>query len=255
MKKNIINTFPFGIKDESIIFHNFTDLEKFEEDDKAAKISENWSKTQYKGYPRFKKIKLPKPHSIKIAFDQILKDRTSVRKFSTTSISLGDLSTFLYYSSGIKDIKKDTENRFYPSAGSKYPLEIYLLILNCKGLEKGIYHYHLKSHSLEFLWKFNKDDIRKNFAHEWVIDSPFVVIISGVFYRNMIKYGNRGYRHILIEAGAMTQNFYLVATGLKMGCCSMGGFIDKGICRLLDIDISDEYAITCIAAGYKQERG
>jgi len=41
----------------------------------------------------------------------------------------------------------------YPSAGARYPLEIYVVILNSKEIPEGIYHYNVKWNTLELLEK------------------------------------------------------------------------------------------------------
>jgi len=43
-----------------------------------------------------------------------------------------------------------------------------------------------------------------------------------VFNRTMEKYGERGYRLILLDAGHMSQNLYIVSTYLGLGIVGLG---------------------------------
>ena len=64
-----------------------------------------------------------------------------------------------------------------------------------------------------------------------------------------MKYRDRGYRHTLTELGALTQNIYLLSAVLKLGCASIGGFIDDKLNSLLDLDGEDESVLGVIAVG------
>ncbi|MDF5808502.1 hypothetical protein P4123_14470 [Pseudomonas aeruginosa] len=39
-----------------------------------------------------------------------------------------------------------------PSGGSLHPVEVYPIVLNVDGIERGIYHYSVRRHGLERLW-------------------------------------------------------------------------------------------------------
>jgi len=57
----------------------------------------------------------------------------------------------------VKDVGSnwDETKRFYPSAGARYPLEIYPIIFSSSDLEQGIYHYNSRDHSLELILEGN----------------------------------------------------------------------------------------------------
>lgn len=48
----------------------------------------------------------------------------------------------------------------------------------------------------------------------------------------------------------MGQNFYLVSTALGLGCCAIGGYIDKRINKLLDVDGIEESTVALYAIGH-----
>ena len=41
---------------------------------------------------------------------------------------------------------------------------------------------------------------------ETVRDASLVIFITGLFERSIVKYGERGYRFVLLEAGHVAQN-------------------------------------------------
>lgn len=209
-------------------------------------------KVDFKEYPQLPQIHLPTP-SLESHFSlaEALVTRRSSRNFSKIPMTMQEISNLLFFSAGIKEVNPAwTANRTYPSAGSRYPLETYLVILNASGIKPGIYHYFLKTHSLEILWtKPFKNVLYNNLGEKWARNAGMLLIISAVFYRTEIKYGVRGLRYILTESGHLSQNFYLVSSSLGLGCCSIGGYVDDGINRLLDLDGLEESVVGILAMG------
>lgn len=214
---------------------------------------ESWVKIHFKTYPRLNKIKLKKPKKTKIA--NILQKRRSIRNYTGEPINLKDLSQILFTAGGISFFTKnenyDSSKRNYPSAGARYPLEIYPLILNCEGIKQGLYHYNIKDNVLEILLE---KDLRKWLIKAlgkemWTIKSSVIFIITTMLDRTKIKYGDRGYRYSLLEAGHLAQNICLLSTELKLGSCAIGGFIDSKFDSLLDISFQKEFTLYLITVG------
>lgn len=241
----------FGISDK---FHEKVKIFGFHEEAKKRKPSV-WVKIFYKTYPRLDKVILPKPEQLvkNVNLFQLLLKRRSRRDFSKDFITLEQLSTILYYSAGVTQINDNNWEialRSYPSAGARFPLEVYVAVNNVDGVKHGIYHYNLKDHSLELLCSGNYKKIFKDLTNQKMCYSASVnIIVSAVFDRTRIKYGERGYRFPFIEAGHMAQNFYLVSEAMSLGCCTVGGFIDDNINNLLDFADSCEKTIYMISLG------
>ena len=90
----------------------------------------------------------------------------------------------------------------------------------------------------------------KNTGQErWIADTAVVFIITGVLDRVRVKYGERGYRLILIEVGHLSQNMLLLATSLGLGSCPVAGFIDNEANKLLDINLQKEVVLYMVAVG------
>ena len=67
-------------------------------------------------------------------------------------------------------------------------------------------------------------------------DSSAIVFITALFERTTFKYGSRGYRFALLEAGHVAQNLDLAAAGLGLATLNVGGFVDRQIDDLLGLD-------------------
>lgn len=233
-------------------FHSFTKNKKLNITI-TKDIPQSWIQIHFKTYPRLNRI----PLSSKIGQDKIIANiinsRRSIRKFSGKPITYDDLSYLLYASCGLRNLSKslNESKRPYPSAGARYPLEIYPLILNCKGIKNGLYHYSVKENSLEVLLEEDLQKwLNKAFGkEEWLKNIAALFLITGVLGRTHIKYGDRGYRYILIEAGHLAQNLCLLATELGLGSCPIGGFIDNKINELLDIEHQKELSLYVLAVG------
>lgn len=244
-------------KDDKLsdIFHENTKL--FFPDVSSIKLDyypEIWKKIHFKVYPRFERFFLPiKFKEDSKSLESIIKSRSSERDFQGKFLKLENLSRLLLYSAGIvkKSLEWDETRRAYPSAGARYPLEVYVVVFKVKSLTPGIYHYNVKEHSLELIRRgsFKKEMVKYTNYQEWIKNSSIVILISAVFKRTKIKYKNRGYRYVFLEAGHMGQNFYLVANSIGLRCCSIGGFLDDEINRLIDLDGIKESVIYILAIG------
>lgn len=236
-------------------FHNTTKIRDFSTLQAGYSTwPEAWKRIYYKAYPRLDQIILPVPSQRKYDLRDALLRRESGRKFSKKAIRLLDLADLLYYSAGMKNIvqKNKSTKRAYPSAGARYPLEIYSFAFNVQGLKSAVYHYHLKTHSLEVILEkpFLKQTM-KQFNQPWISRAALILVISAVFDRTEVKYKDRGYRHVMTEYGHIAQNVYLMSTALGLNCCSIGGFVDDGLNKILDLDGRDEGVVGVIVVGGK----
>ena len=68
-------------------------------------------------------------------------------------------------------------------------------------------------------------------------------------FRCCDKYGKLGYRYILLEAGHIGQNMYLVSEALGLKCCALGGTRDENLEKLIDIDGVTEAVVYGFAVG------
>lgn len=185
----------------------------------------------------------------------LLGRRRSHRTFRDDPISLAQLTTLLGFAYGVtKRVPTPHGDMFLkaaPSNGARYPLELYAVVRKVDGLRAGVYHYRPEPHYLEFLreddfaQKLEEGTLRQGIASV----TPVTFILSAMWHRNMDKYGERGYRGILMETGAVIQNLYLTAESLSLGAIALEG-IDEIWNELIGVDGSDETGLVCVSVGH-----
>lgn len=160
--------------------------------------------------------------------------RRSVRDFSSKGLSVKDISQLLWSAQGVTGAGG---LRAAPSAGALYPLEIYVVVGRVDGLEPGVYRYRPQRHRLA---RTGQSDVRKQIyaaalRQEPVREAAAVLVISAVFARSEVKYGKRGVRYSLLEAGHAAQNVCLQATALGLGAVPIGAFHDSRVAQILGL--------------------
>jgi SagB-type dehydrogenase family enzyme len=145
--------------------------------------------------------------------------------------------------------------RSVPSAGGLFPLEVYLFTQRVQGLEDGLYHYDVRAHALELVRAGNlfADLEVVLYTYPFVRDANLIFALAAVFKRTQKKYGPRGYRYILLEAGHSAQNICLAAAEQGLSTLCMGGFVDSRLNRMLNLSSADEGVVYSVAVGYGAE--
>lgn len=226
-------------------FHYQTKIKKLNTV-KRDEIPESWIKHSYKAYPRLEKIILEIPQNSKNSFLQVLKRRNSSRDFGKDPLSIEKISQLLYYTFGLRSESK--ARRFYPSAGGRYPIEAYFISLN-SDVPKGLYHYNVKLNSLEILQTFSEFRSDEFFNLNWIQTAGCIIVLTAVFERTTVKYGERGYRHVLSETGAITQLLYNLSAFLNLEVCAVGGYKDDELNKFLDVDGVKESTVGVVVFG------
>ena len=135
--------------------------------------------------------------------------------------------------------------------GGLYPLEIYLLVRRVEGLAPGLYHYEVIGDALELIgeaaWKTEAE--RAFLTWSFMQHAPVILCIGAVFDRTQDKYGARGYRYILLEAGHVAQNLCLAAQEMGLSSLCVGGYHDSVLNRLFALNESDEGIVYSLACG------
>lgn len=120
-----------------------------------------------------------------------------------------------------KHARMDITKRNAPSAGGRYPIE--LLVLMSNGGSFKLFHYDAESDNfLERQAYSTRTDITLNLEHASKIigleNNQIAVILAAVLWRTVERYGIRGYRYCLIEAGYIASR---IAEELRIGTLAM----------------------------------
>lgn len=190
------------------------------------------------------------------SIEKLLHSRRSAQSWGDKPMTFDDLGRLLAHGLGASNPRQANQSkstsRTYPSAGAKYPLEAYLVIQRIEGLHSGLYHYEPYRHLLTVLDV--GDGIVEQFMEciitpQQIEQSCVTITLTSVFDRTMSKYGLRGYRYILMEAGHVGQNVCLMAQALSLRSRCLGGFFDQLVIDYLQIDGRVEAPIYMIAIG------
>lgn len=199
-------------------------------------------------------IPLPRPSGSTLM--DLLQRRHSCREFQRTEMSLENASALLAASYGTVAPARFGEQtpflrRTVPSAGGLFPLEVYAFMQRVQGLDDGLYHYDVVSHSLRQLRRENLFLTLEPmfYAYPFMKDANLVFAIAAIFLRIQKKYGPRGYRYTLMEAGHVAQNISLRAIELGLATLCMGGFLDSALNELLDLQPKEEGVVYTVAVG------
>lgn len=132
----------------------------------------------------------------------------------------------------------DKISRFYPSAGALFPIQVFVCVVSPKKrsrIDSGIYHVLPRRRALEVVAGTSKDILlapleRGGLPPELRPSLYFIYAIN--FDVAIFKYGFRGYRFALMEAGAIAQQAELVARERGIASRMWGGFSDHEVARL-----------------------
>ena len=143
--------------------------------------------------------------------------------------------------------------RTAPSGGALYPIETYISINNVKNIKPGLYDFDPLQFALEKLYETSPGKLiaRAAFGQRFLADCNAVFIWSAIFRRNMSRYGNRGFRYILMDVAHICQNLLLAAEDLNLGACPVAAFNDDEMNDLLNLNEDEESVIYLAAVGKK----
>ena len=183
-------------------------------------------------------VKLPRPElEGKVSLEEAIARRRSVRRYRAEPLTLSQLSQVLWSAQGIT---AGGELRAAPSAGATYPLEIFAFVGKqaIDGLEAGIYHYEVDSHSVVCS---QRGDLRRELARAaldqgFIVSAPVDIVICAIYTRTSYTYGRRGERYVHMEVGHVGENIHLQAVALGLATVEVGAFDDEEVRKVLDVE-------------------
>lgn len=211
-----------------------------------------------KRHPHVQSVALPAAGPPDVSFAQVLARRRSALRFAPHALPLASVAAILRSAYGVTrafDVEPGTQQTFrtVPSAGALFPLEVYCVAFDVDGLAPAIYHYDPIRDVLE---RTRAGDVRAELAEtlpmgHLVEGCAVALIVTAMLWRSRFKYGQRGYRFALLEAGHLAQNVLLASEGLDLGAVPVGGFYDRRVAALLAIDGVNEVPLYVLPIGSK----
>lgn len=193
-------------------------------------------------------IDLPRARLPRVRLGAALDRRVSAADPIRTTLSLRTLAAALGAAYGVRRRPDGAPRRAVPSGGALYPLEVYVLPLCVDDLGDRAFHYDPFAHRLERLSPLG--DVAAALVDPTIAErSACVLAITGMFWRSRFKYGQRGYRFAVLEAGHVVQNVVLAAAALRISAVPLGGFYDRRADALVGADGLDEATVYLVALG------
>ena len=191
--------------------------------------------------PQRRTIPLPPPRRPACTLWSAIDRRRSRRTFRGT-LEDADLAAVLDAAYGVRDVSRRT----VPSGGALYPLELYAALR-----ERGVYRYDPELHLLE---EHDAEDpwpalVSTSPLPSLLDDAAAAVLVLAVFGRTRFKYGQRGYRFALLEAGHAIQNVVLAAAALDVVALPFGGYYDARIDDIVGADGVEESVVYAAVVG------
>jgi SagB-type dehydrogenase family enzyme len=169
--------------------------------------------------------------------------RVSCRRFSGAELTLEELSAVLVAAYGRQGntngsrVHEDGAGRPVPSAGARYPLEIHLIVSSVAELAPCTYRYVPSRHQLiRTGGMISPEAVGELFLGQtFLTTASAVAVVTATLGPSLARYGDRGYRYVLLEAGHVAQNLNLAASALRLASLNLGGFWDQSLGRALGL--------------------
>lgn len=192
-------------------------------------------------------------------FDQLLASRRSSRDLQA-SIAYADLVALLWSSAATTGTLQEGDGpvfalRATPSAGGLHPIDVYVIANRVEGIDRGVYYFHPFKEELQLLGRADASRMAGDgfFFQEFIAEAAAIFLLVANFQRTTWKYGERGYRLCLLDAGHLAQNLVLKAIDLGCRCVPIAGFHDALLAAELGIDGVTEALVHSVLVGGREK--
>jgi SagB-type dehydrogenase family enzyme len=182
-------------------------------------------------------IKLPAPALSRRAFGEIARTRRSALDFvgGTQSMSLSQLSAVLATTTELLSF-----------------IQLYLYVHRVDDLEPGVYKFWPDGATLE---RIKRGDQRVaaaglSLGQDLAGNACVAFSMIGDLERATRVHGDRGYRYVHFEAGAIGQRLYLAAEAMGLGATGIGAFYDEEVHRYLHVSPEQGQVVYHFAIGH-----
>ena len=146
------------------------------------------------------------------------------------------LGTLLFLAAGVTRVARTADGepiwfRTAMSAGNLHPVEVYVVA-------DDVHHYQPLDHALV--------PLRRGVS----VCDDVILVLTGVPFRTCWKYGERGWRHLWWDAGALLANLLAAADAHGVPAHVMTGFPDAAVAALVGIDGVDEVPLALVRLGH-----
>jgi SagB-type dehydrogenase family enzyme len=184
----------------------------------------------------------------KDTIEQVILRRGSSRTFDkTASITLAQLSTI--FDCATRGLPAD-----FLEPGAQLN-DLYLIVHAVQGLKPGAYFFRCERNTLELLkeGQFRAEAHHLGLEQELPADACVDIFFLADLKRILEGYGNRGYRAVQLEAGAIGGRIYLAAYAQRLGATGLT-FFDDDVINFFSPHAKGKSAIFLLAIGKPLKR-
>ena len=159
----------------------------------------------------------------------------NTKNIPSAPLCIESISQFLQFSMGIAAHKEANGNRWSvrcnASSGNLHPTETYLVLPPSNITEQtSIMHYGVKNHSLELLAELKTDFWRQ------MPQESFLIGFSSIAWREVWKYGERGFRYVNLDVGHAYQSLAVSAQMLGWKLSKIDGISQNDLATLFGLN-------------------
>jgi SagB-type dehydrogenase family enzyme len=188
-------------------------------------------------------IVLPAPAVSRRPFGETARGRRSALNFSgPPPISLPQLSALL----------GATAEPYIADFAAVRFVQLYLYVHRVDGLDPGVYRYWPPAGALERLATGDQQIMAAGLSLGQSLAGNACVAFSMVadIDRAVWAHGDRGYRYVHFEAGAIGQRLYIAAEALGLSATGIGAFFDDEVNRYLELSTEKGQVVYHFAIGH-----
>jgi SagB-type dehydrogenase family enzyme len=217
------------------------------------------SPNPFKVYEGVESVGLPRdtPRTDVPALRAISSDATGPQGGS--EVNLDVLASILYYSAGVTRQKNYPGGTIYfraaACAGALYPVEVYVISIDVRGLPAGVYHFSPLDQVLDRLREGNFSGELSNACADSTDSASAVLAFSAITWRSAWKYRDRSYRYHLWDNGTVLGNALAMAAANRVSAEVIMGFVDGEVGRLIGVDLRRELPLSLLSLGAGGPKG
>jgi SagB-type dehydrogenase family enzyme len=128
-------------------------------------------------------------------------------------------------------------------------VELALIVWRATDLEPAAYRYQPLGHRLLRSGEFAEADAARLAGPTPDGAAGLVVLWCDLTGPAFVKYGAKGYRLMLLEAGHIMQNLVLVAQAMGLPALPIAGFCDAEVAAVLGLDMPEQVPVYGLLLG------
>jgi SagB-type dehydrogenase family enzyme len=186
-------------------------------------------------------ITLPPPRlDGETSVEAALARRRSVRRYAAGALELAEVAQLLWAAQGVTE--PGAGSRAAPSAGARFPLELYVVARDVAGLSAGVHRYRPDGHRLDAVVDGHVEEelCAAALSQPAIRTAPATLVFTSVLSRVTGRYGERAQRYVLVDLGHAAENVYLQAAAVGLATVAVGAFDDAAVKRVLQLGGGEE---------------